>query len=607
MTVAAHVDLRDYQARAQNKTVAKFLSKDGGWRLLGVLPTGTGKTVVFATLNLHQQFAHFLNQFPADQRKILVIAHREELLNQAADKFMKWNPDLRVEIEQADRWASPEADVVIASIQTLASRSGRRLGRLNRNQFRLVIVDEAHHATAPSYVSVLQYFGFLPTDAFMPKDRKMSAEEALVWQRERLEAWDKTGKPPRLLLGVTATPNRADRVGLECIFQDIAFQETMLDMILQRYLSRPRAVKVETSVNLDRVHTKGGDFDDVELADAIDSVERNRLIVKAWLEHAVGRPTLAFCANVQHAHDLAAEFNNAGVKAVAVDGSTKSRAQYYTALSNGEIDVITNCNVLTEGFDEPNIQCVITARPTKSSSLYIQIVGRGTRLCPEKGKRDCLIIDVVDVTTRHSLVTLPTLFGLPAEYDAKGRDVVDEVEKVAELKKKNPLLDTSTARSLDDLELRATEVDLFGAFKLPEITDHSELSWMKVEEAFQIRYEGGPLAAEETMRVEPNDFGGWDVTVEEFGQKHKVLPSQADVASAFSAAEAWMKQHRAPSLPNLMRTAKWRNKPMSEGQRKFLNSLQDQINLPHLDTSKLNAGQGSDLIEYYKQKIRGRI
>jgi superfamily II DNA or RNA helicase len=605
MTIAK-LDLRPYQHSAQIDTVREFLRHDGGWRLLGVLPTASGKTVVFSTLSLYQPFKAYLEAFPPDQRKILVIAHREELLKQAKNKYEAYNPGLIVDIEQADQWARPDADVIIASIQTLASRSGKRLGRLNRNQVRLVVIDEAHHATAPSYVSVLQYFGLLPPPEFLPKpDEKMDADTALQWQRDRLKEWDATGKPARLLLGVTATAVRADRVGLEAVFQKIVFEETILDLIRQGYLSRIRALKILSTVDLDPVKTKSGDFDEKELAAAVDNVERNRVIVKAWIEHGVGRKTVGFCVDVQHALDLAEEFNNAGVRAAAIHGNSTDRVELLNRFEHGDLEILTNCQILTEGTDIPNIQCIIHARPTKSAALYTQMTGRGFRLCPEKGKVDCLLLDIVDLTSRHSLMTAPTLVGLPSEYDAQGRDLVGELDAVEKAKAKNPLLDVSKARSLEDLHAMAEEVDLFGVFRQPEITNNARLSWMKAGEQYQISYLG-PNRFDETLRLSENNMGGWDIAHQELDRR-QTMASVPDLPTAFKAAEAWLEQHRPDAIGNLSRDARWRRKDMSPGQLKYLNSLSAKSDTPSIDTSRLSAGEASDLIEFFKQRFRRNI
>jgi ATP-dependent helicase IRC3 len=340
---------------------------------------------------------------------------------------------------------------------------------------------------------------------------------------------------------------------------------------------------------------------------AINTVERNRIIVKAWLEHGIGRQTIAFTANVQQAQDLAGEFVAAGIKAAAIHGGSKDRKELLAAFASGELEVLANCNILTEGFDEPNVQCIIHARPTKSSSLYTQMTGRGTRLCPEKGKVDCLIIDVVDITSKHSLVTAPTLVGLPAEYDPKGKDLVDQAEKVAELKKANPMLDTSQATSLEDLEMHATEIDLFGLFRYPEAAENSNLSWMKIGDAFELSYIGGKMSTEETMRVKPNDFGGWDVTVSEFNQEYQVMTPATDAKGAFEQAEHWLKENRPRQAQNLDRTAPWRKSKATRGQQDYIDKLQTRTNMPKIDTSNITYGQACDLIEICKQKIKGRI
>jgi ATP-dependent helicase IRC3 len=601
MTTTATLQLRDYQAKCQADTVKEFLTPGGSWRLVNVIPTAGGKTVTFSTLSQYHDFQTYLKVFPPTHRKTLVIAHREELLDQAKEKFETYCPGLRVEIEQADRWASPQSDVIIASIQTLAGRSGNRLKRIDPATIRLIIIDECHHATACSYVSVLQYFQLLPPDAFMPKTEKMDAETALEFQRERLAAWDNRGKPPCLLLGVTATPRRSDRVGLEAVFQKIAFEETILNMIRRGYLSRPRALRIVTNVNLDPVHTSEGDFDQQELAEAVRNVERNRCIVKGWLAHASDRrATIVFCVNVQHAIDLAEEFNAQGISAAAIHANSKDRKELLGRFRAGELKVMTNVGVLSEGTDIPEVDCIIPARPTKSALVYTQWVGRGMRLCPETGKIDCLILDVVDVTTRHSLVTAPTLIGLPAEYDAKGFDLVEQLDKVEELKKANPLLDTSKAKSLDDLEVQAHEVDLFGAFNDPEMVENSRFAWMKVDDHYQIRYPG--KVSTETLMVSPNQFGGWNIEAKEFGKPYQVAPATDSLDMAFKRAEKFLGDNYPGQVRNVERNQPWRKSGASPGQKAQVERLAASVGIP-VDTSQLKSGEASNLIEIFKTKL----
>ena len=312
-----------------------------------------------------------LEKYQKSQRKILFIAHTDELLKQAKNKIKFYNPDLTVEIEKAEQYASHDADVVVASIATLASRQGRRVARFDKEDFRIVVIDEAHHSVANSYIKVLQYFDFLPPDEFMPKDRKMGVDEAMAWQRQRLQNWDAVAPRNRLLLGITATSKRGDKIGLELVFQRIVFQRNMLDMIRAGYLANLRALRIASNINIDSVTARSTDLDQVELAQAINKAERHRLIVKAYLEHAKGLKTIAFTVNVEQAEALAAEFNAQGVRAVAVSGqdSDDDRAERLSNFAKRKVDVVVNCQILTEGFDDPDREIVIVCNEGYSSSL----------------------------------------------------------------------------------------------------------------------------------------------------------------------------------------------------------------------------------------------
>ena len=590
--------LRDYQVEDRNLIALNFFALPGqeAWRQLGVWPTGCGKTVLASTLNQQPAISQWLERYPRDQRKILFIPHREELLTQARDKMLFYNPDLVVEIEQADSYASPEADVIVASIQTLASRSGKRLGRFDKDQVRIIIIDEAHHSPAPSYIDLLQYFGILPPDDFMPKQGKLGVHEALMWQRDRLANWDRTGRPDRLLVGITATAKRGDNIGLELVFQKIAFFRSLREMVKAGYLTRPRGIRIDSTANLDPVSTKGGDLDEIELAKAISTKERNRLIVKAFLEHAADRKTIAFTVNVEHSESLAEEFLLAGVTAAAVSGrlDRERRRQILQDFKRGKIQVLTNCNILVEGYDEPEVSCIIMGRPTKSSLLYVQMAGRGTRLFD--GKTDCLIIDIADVTSKHSLQTAPTLVGLPAVYDVEGRDLVEEIEKIEELKAKTPLLDIEGARSMQDIDMRASEVDLFSATEAPEMTEYSEHAWLKTDAGqFEIAYEGAITG--ETLIIEQNPMGQWEIMLKEFNDTRPVMRPALDLEEAFEKADDWLKINRSAVVDKLQRQAVWRHVKPTGGQINLMRKLGIKV-----DTTHLTKGQAHDLIQLWKNK-----
>jgi superfamily II DNA or RNA helicase len=295
-------------------------------RLLCKAPTGTGKTVTFAAMWQWPDLASWMQSFPRGTRRMLVIAHREELLDQAADKILKQNPEASVSIEQADRYASPAADIVIASIQTLAASKFRRLHRLlQRGPFRLVIVDEAHHAAAATYRTALVHLGFLPPAEGSDAENIEAANyDDVALMSQALRGWDATAPKDRLLVGVTATPNRSDAIGLGCVFQSIAYSYNLKDAIGDKYLVPIVPWVIETKSVLDDVRTTAGDFNQKQLAAAVNNAIRNDLAVAAWQEHASDRSTLAFTVDVAHAHALAKAFQQAGVAAEAL--SARHRA-----------------------------------------------------------------------------------------------------------------------------------------------------------------------------------------------------------------------------------------------------------------------------------------
>ncbi len=316
--------LRPYQLEAIEEIAHRFFH-EGVDRLLIEHPTGTGKTVLAASLVHHPELTAWLSQFPENRRRVLFLAHRRELLEQAAETFRALNPGLVVEIEQADERASTRADVVVASVATLAHWSSGRLEGLNPDAFRIVIVDEAHHAVAGQYRQILDRLGFI-------RDNPRSTIAGGVGGQS----------PERLLVGVTATPNRSDGVGLASVFDQIAHRMTL-----------PEAGHDAASVT-----------GQMPAADRHEALRRFRA---------------------------------------------------------GDLKILTNCMVLTEGFDAPSLACIVMARPTGSPVLYRQMIGRGTRVA--EGKPDCLVFDVLDNTTRHSLVTMGSLLGLEPRHQFGGHDV----------------------------------------------------------------------------------------------------------------------------------------------------------------------------------------
>ncbi len=354
---------RPYQRKAIDALRAGWAT--GTNRLAVVLPTGAGKTVVFANL-----ISECLPEMHG--QRVLVIAHREELIEQAAAKVRAVRPDLRVGIVKAERDEHQDTDVIVASIQTLAVRRRREA----IHNIGLLIVDECHHAAAPTYITVLQHFG----------------------------AW--RGVPAA---GFTATLTRAGG-GLADVWQDVVFSLDILEMIRDGYLVDVRGKRVVVEgLNLDKVKTRAGDLQDSQLGQALDDSGAADVVADAYRQFAADRPGVVFTPTVATAQSMADALNDAGIAAATVWGDMPRDARA-TALEwyrTGKVQVLTNCMVLTEGFDAPWTSCAVIARPTKSPGLYCQMAGRALRLW--EGKKDALLLDVMGASTRHKLASIVDL------------------------------------------------------------------------------------------------------------------------------------------------------------------------------------------------------
>lgn len=611
--------LRPYQLAATTAVTAALHETPPLNRLLVKKPTGTGKTVFFAALLRNLEW--WLSQFPPRERRMLVIAHREELLTQAAEKIRAANPDLLVCIEQGDQRTSVHADVVVASIQTLAAVKYRRLKRLLAAgmKFRVVVVDEAHHAAASSYRVALAHLGFLPPVAEDAEgDEAPPTWDAIEHMRADLAAWDRESPKDRLLLGVTATPNRTDAIGLGCVFQSLAYNYELRKAIEDGWLVPITALAIETDTSLDDVRTSRGDFQQNQLADTVNTEARNKLAVAAWQDHAAGRSTLAFTVDVAHAHSLAETFMAAGIEARAISGETPKdeRRATLAAFSRGQIPVITNCMVLTEGTDLPIASCILHAKPTKSATLYEQMTGRGLRLAP--GKADCLVIDLVDVARKHSLQSSPVLFGLPpglvVEDEADLFTVEDEFAKLREEFERvdfEEMLSGGERLTLAEMRAKAVAIDVWKPRDIdPAFAAGRALKWVRTTDdryvcAFPYDHPGGPCF--EQVVVTENLVGRWDILLRSRpadvrgGHTHEeaLFLGIQTAAEAGQVAEGWVKVNRAPAARMKAADAPWMKRPATDKQRWLLRKRK----IPF--APGITAGQASELLDM-SSSVRAR-
>lgn len=364
--------LRPYQVDCCAAVEAAWSAGDQA--VLAVLATGLGKTVLAAEL-IRRFLAGQIPPACGGGQAALFLAHRDELLTQTLNKLQL--AGIVGEREQASRRASLGAPVVVASVQSLQRA---RLERFSPSHFGLVVVDEAHHSAARSYVAIRQRFSHA------------------------------------LVLGLTATADRADGKALGEHFARVAFQLDIRDGIAQRWLA-PIARKSITvdAIKLDGVKKVAGDFAQGELSSVMTSDAAIHGVCTPLVEQAGDRRTIVFCASVQQAHETARVLREAhGKRAIAVDGSADTDERRYAveSFARGDVQFLANCALFTEGFDDPGIRCVAVARPTLSRALYVQMVGRGTRLLGRSleesianGKSDVLVLDFAG-TSRHQLVSM---------------------------------------------------------------------------------------------------------------------------------------------------------------------------------------------------------
>ncbi|USW53310.1 Putative helicase, P-loop containing nucleoside triphosphate hydrolase [Septoria linicola] len=574
---AEQVKLRPYQ-QDSIWSVLDYLEK--GEKRLGIsLATGSGKTVIFT---------HLIDRIPCptpQATQTLILAHRRELVDQAAAQCRRIYPDKTIEVEMGKLQASGTADITVASVRSLVGR----LSRYDPDCFKVVLVDEAHHIVAAEHLTVLRHF--------------------------RLVDAERTG--PASLVGVSATFSRHDGVGLGKAIDHIVFHKDYVDMIEDGYLSDVVFTTVQSRVQLNNVKQTGDDFQIKALSEAVNNDETNLRTVRAWLDRAEGRKsTLVFCVDLSHVAALTAMFRTHGVDArfVTSDTSLKDREERLAAFKSGAFPVLLNCGIYTEGTDIPNIDCVLLARPTQSRNLLVQMIGRGVR--KSSGKKNCHVIDMV-ASLETGIVTSPTLFGLNPDEMLEEADFTemktlqDRRRKEQEREQQATSLNPQIGRDLElSGDITFTDYDSVndliddtaGERHIRQISRHA---WVQIDEDKYIlsNQDGGFVR----LLREDKHFVVTYTKKIAADNNNNILARPREIGKAIRFEDA---VHAADTFVGktfpfefVAKSARWRRAPATDGQITYLNKFRGEGE--KLQYGSITKGRAGDRITKIKHGARG--
>lgn len=544
------IKLRDYQREAID---AVFAAWSGGMRRPAiVLPTGAGKTVVFSALVREFRIRGGSSRAKGD--RVMILAHRDELVDQAIAKLRAVMPGVNVgKVKAEDN--DVNAPVLVASVQTLAS--SRRREQVARSQefvgsVGLIITDECHHAAAASYQKIY--------DAF----------------------------PKALQLGVTATMARGDGVGLGKVWEEVVYKRSILNLISKGHLVDVRTKRVDLkSLDMGAVKVSKGDWASGDLGRALMDAQADTAIARAYQEHAGDRQGIVFTPTVETAVAASDALYRAGISAWPVSAETtrEKRLELYERYRTGKLQVLVNCMVLTEGFDMPQAEVAVIARPTRSAPLYTQMVGRVLR--PYPGKREALVLDLVGASANG----LRTLIDLePGNLQAPVRDGESLAEAV--IREEEELNGTVPAGSLA-FELKVRDIQSFAAFSMAWLRTPAGVVFIACGDAVKIY-----LAP---SKVTP---GHWDVKIAQYGVAPGSQPptlkwtyrgteyNDLPLGVAMAWGEAVSEDYQ-PAGYGIARAAAWRKKGPSEAAQRLARRY-------GIATENLRAGELADLIDTAK-------
>ncbi|KAI9725356.1 MAG: hypothetical protein M1828_003206 [Chrysothrix sp. TS-e1954] len=535
-------------------------------------------------------FTELIDRIPAlskDATQTLILVHRRELVEQAARHCQARYPERSVDVEMGNMHASGVADITIASVQSINSRD--RIDKFSRKHYKLILVDEAHHAVAPVYRRILEHFG-VPS---------------------------KVGVTSPALVGVSATWSRFDGLALGEVFEEIVFNRDAVDLIGEKWLAPCIFTTVKSNADISRVRSSSnGDFAIDALAQAVNNEETNRITVRAWLERAQDRnSTLVFGVDVAHVISLTNTFRQHGIGAEYVTASTKvaERGRLIDAFKNGEFPVLLNCGIFTEGTDIPSIDCVLLARPSKSRSLLSQMIGRGMRLYP--GKENCHIIDMV-ASLKEGIVTAPTLFGLDPDAmveEAKPEDMKKmEAQKTEEAMEAEKAVQVAIEEGKTGPKLNYTDYEsvsdlLLNTLENRHIRSISPYNWLQVNQTRFVLTNGNQGAYLAIEDVQRNDRKQYETkvfrripTTPGKSQSPWSRGSRIGLADTFDhavhGADKFASENFTAVFISLRgRIAQWRNQPATQNQLDLLNKRLGHDDEERWEAGDVTKGEAADI------------
>ncbi len=533
---------RDYQLEFLDKIQQNY--SRGIYSSLGVCATGAGKT--FISYLIHKWFKE------NHGKKTLFLVDQIDLAHQTKESFLDNDATLKIDIEMGEFRSHKNADIVIASVPSLGKLGSERITKFKQEEFGAIFADEAHKSMSPSWLNVLRYFGVHPEDY----------------------------REGKLLVGLTATPNREDGVGLSYLYDDLIGPYDISYCIRNGWLTEIDWYPVSTGLDISQAN-----FSEEGLIAATEDDRRKLLVVKAYRELANNESAIVYCSSVTRAEEIAALFNANNIPAYCIHANTipEVRKQKLQDYKDGKIKVLTNYNTLSTGVDAPDTSCIIFERVIGSQLLYTQCVGRGLRPSPSAFvdsfstaaerinaikysiKPSVKVIDLCDNVGTHSVCSVPMLFGLSPSFRKENtesffKEVVEVIDDLVDAKP----VDRNKLLSLEDIDLIvSTERLEIRQFNLAEeVTAVSNFEWYKINnETYRAEF---PYD-KKSIIIKKNLLDNYEVMLYDNQEKMtKKLNEFSSVVGAVNIAEKFANENFTTRIAE--KDAQWRNEPITGAQ-----------------------------------------